>query len=78
VPEIRPLVEKQGKINYDGYQNSQTLLKMAEPAAPYEPAKLADLVILDKDIQTCPEDQIKTIRPVATMLGGVFVFEAKK
>ena len=35
VPEIRPLVEKQGKINYDAYQYSQTLLKMAEPEAPY-------------------------------------------
>jgi predicted amidohydrolase YtcJ len=43
-----------------------------------EPGKLADLVILDKDILTCPEDQIKSIRPVATMLGGSFVFEAKK
>ena len=43
-----------------------------------EAGKLADLVILDKDILTCPEDQIKSIRPVATMLGGSFVFEVKK
>jgi putative restriction endonuclease len=35
VPEIRPLVEKQGKINYDAYQYSQTLLKMAEPEVQY-------------------------------------------
>jgi putative restriction endonuclease len=31
VAEVRALVEKQGKINYDAYQYSQTLLKMAEP-----------------------------------------------
>ena len=43
-----------------------------------EPGKLADLVVLDKDILTCPEDQIKSIRPVATMLGGSFIFETKK
>jgi len=35
VPEIRPLVEKQGKINYDAYNYSQTLLKMAEPEVQY-------------------------------------------
>lgn len=35
VPEIRSLVEKQGKINYDAYKYSQTLLKMAEPEVPY-------------------------------------------
>jgi len=35
VPEVRPLVEKQGKINYDAYKYSQTLLKMAEPEVQY-------------------------------------------
>ena len=35
VPEVRPLLEKQGKINYDAYQYSQTLLKMAEPEVQY-------------------------------------------
>jgi putative restriction endonuclease len=35
VPEVRPLVEKQGKINYNAYQYSQTLLKMAEPEGQY-------------------------------------------
>jgi putative restriction endonuclease len=35
VPEVRPLVEKQGKVNYDAYKYSQTLLKMAKPEVPY-------------------------------------------
>jgi predicted amidohydrolase YtcJ len=29
-----------------------------------EPGKLADLVVLDEDILTCPEDDIRYIRPV--------------
>lgn len=41
-----------------------------------EPGKLADLVILGRDILTCPEEEIKDIRPLKTMVGGEFVFEA--
>jgi predicted amidohydrolase YtcJ len=40
-----------------------------------EPGKLADLVVLDRDILTCPEDDIRYIRPVNTMVGGRFVHE---
>jgi putative restriction endonuclease len=35
VPEVKLLVEKQGKINYDAYKYSQTLLKMAEREVQY-------------------------------------------
>jgi predicted amidohydrolase YtcJ len=42
-----------------------------------EVGKLADLVILDKDILTIPEDEIKNILPVATILGGEFVYQAQ-
>ena len=35
-----------------------------------KPGYLADLVILDKDIFTCPSDEIKDILPVMTMVGG--------
>jgi putative restriction endonuclease len=35
VPKVRPLVERQGKINYDAYQYSQTLLNMAESESEY-------------------------------------------
>ena len=37
---------------------------------------LADLVILDKDIFTCPADEIKDAAPVLTMVGGEVVYEA--
>jgi predicted amidohydrolase YtcJ len=41
-----------------------------------EAGKLADLVVLDRDILTCPLDQVKEIRAVRTMLGGKWVHSA--
>jgi predicted amidohydrolase YtcJ len=35
-----------------------------------EPGKLADLVVIDRDYLTCPEDQIKEIEPVRVFLDG--------
>jgi len=40
-----------------------------------EPGKLADFIILDKDILTCALDEIKDIAVQATYLGGKAVFE---
>ncbi len=39
------------------------------------PGKLADLVILDRDITTVPEEEILDTRVLATILGGRIVFE---
>jgi len=39
-----------------------------------EPGKLADLVVLSVDILTVPEKQIESLKPVATMVGGRFVY----
>jgi predicted amidohydrolase YtcJ len=41
-----------------------------------EPGKLADMVILDRDIMTCPEDEVKDIKILRTFLGGETVYEA--
>jgi predicted amidohydrolase YtcJ len=35
---------------------------------------LADMVVLDRDYLTVPEDEIKDIRPVATIVGGRIVY----
>lgn len=35
-----------------------------------EPGKRADLVVLSEDVFTCPEEQIKAIQPVLTMVDG--------
>ncbi len=43
-----------------------------------EPGKLADFVILDRDILTCPEDEIKDINVEATYLGGNRIFARSK
>jgi len=39
-----------------------------------EPGKLADLVVLSADILTVPEKQIESLKAVATMVGGRFVY----
>ncbi|MCA9004468.1 MAG: amidohydrolase family protein, partial [Planctomycetaceae bacterium] len=41
-----------------------------------EPGKLADLVVLDRDYLTCPEEEIRQIKPVLTVLDGKIVFDA--
>jgi predicted amidohydrolase YtcJ len=40
-----------------------------------EAGKLADLVVIDRDILSCPEGQIKDIQPLMTILNGKVVFE---
>jgi predicted amidohydrolase YtcJ len=40
-----------------------------------EPGKLADIVILSKDIMTVPDDQIADTQVVRTIIGGKTVFE---
>ncbi len=39
-----------------------------------EPGKLADLVVLSKDILTCQEDEIRHIEALATMVDGKIVY----
>ena len=41
-----------------------------------EPGKLADLVVLSDDIFTVPDDQLKEITPLLTLLGGKVVHHA--
>jgi len=40
-----------------------------------ETGKLADLIVLDKDILTCPIEEIKGIQVERTYLGGKLVYE---
>jgi predicted amidohydrolase YtcJ len=41
-----------------------------------EPGKLADLIIIDRNPLTCPEDDLKETKVLATILGGRFVWRA--
>ena len=40
-----------------------------------EAGKLADFVIIDHDLLTCPEDDIRGTRALATYMDGKKVFE---
>ncbi|WP_422931336.1 amidohydrolase [Singulisphaera sp. PoT] len=42
-----------------------------------EPGKLADLILLDRDPLTCPEDDLKSTEVLWTMVGGKVVYEAR-
>ncbi|MBM3890686.1 MAG: amidohydrolase family protein, partial [Verrucomicrobia bacterium] len=40
-----------------------------------EPGKLADLVVIDRDCLNCPEDDLRQIKVLRTMVGGKTVFQ---
>ncbi len=40
-----------------------------------ETGKLADMVVIDRDYFNCPEDEIRQIRPVMTILNGKIVYK---
>jgi predicted amidohydrolase YtcJ len=41
-----------------------------------EPGKLADMIVLSDDVLTVPQEEIKTIKTLRTIVGGRTVFEA--
>jgi predicted amidohydrolase YtcJ len=41
-----------------------------------EPGKLADLIVIDRNVLTCPEDDIKDTKVLKTILGGKIVYTA--
>ncbi len=45
-------------------------------AGSIEPGKYADLVVLDRDIYTCPPEQIAETRVLLTVVGGEIVWQA--
>ena len=44
---------------------------------PSRPGKLADLVVLDRDLLTCPMDKIPTTKVRRTYLGGKLVYQSE-
>jgi predicted amidohydrolase YtcJ len=52
------------------------LLFQEDSLGSIQPGKLADLVVLDRDYLTIPADQIRSIKPVMTMVGGRIVYDA--
>jgi predicted amidohydrolase YtcJ len=57
--------------------NNAHLMFSENKLGSLEPGKLADFVILDRDLLTCPEDQIVSTRALSTYIGGKLVFKSK-
>lgn len=49
-----------------------------EKKGTLEPARLADLCVIDRDYLTCPEVDIRKIKVLLTMVAGKVVFERKR
>ena len=56
--------------------NNAHLLFLEDRIGSLEPGKLADLVVLDRDLLTCPEDDIPRTKVLATYLNGQPIFTA--
>jgi hypothetical protein len=51
-------------------------LRMEDKIGSIEAGKLADLVVLDRDYFTVPDEELKRIRSVLTLVGGNPVHDA--
>jgi hypothetical protein len=58
-------------------RGSAWIAHMEDRLGQIAPGKLADLIVLTEDYLTVPEDQIRTIRSVLTIVGGRVVYEAR-
>jgi predicted amidohydrolase YtcJ len=54
--------------------NNAHLMFLEDRIGSLEPGKQADFVVIDRDLLTCPDDQIKSTRALATYLDGKRVF----
>lgn len=57
--------------------NNAHLLFLEDQVGSLEAGKLADLVVVDTDLLTCPVDRIKDTQAVQTYLNGKLVYERK-
>ncbi|MBL8797854.1 MAG: amidohydrolase [Planctomycetia bacterium] len=57
--------------------NNAHLMFLEDQTGSLEEGKLADLIVIDRDILTCPEETIKDTQVLRTYLGGKLVFEKK-
>jgi predicted amidohydrolase YtcJ len=56
-------------LRFDRISNARLHFEEQENGS-IEPGKLADLILVDRDPFTCPEDDLKTTRVVGTIVGG--------
>jgi predicted amidohydrolase YtcJ len=42
-----------------------------------EVGKLADYTVFDRDLRTCPEDEIREAKVLLTVIGGLVVYDGR-
>lgn len=57
--------------------NNAYIMFLEDQLGALEAGKLADLAVLDKDILTCPAEEIRDIQVLKTYVGGKMVYERK-
>jgi predicted amidohydrolase YtcJ len=57
--------------------NNAHLLFMEDQIGSLEPGKLADLVVVDRDLLTCPAEEIRDTKVRQTYLNGKLIYEGK-
>jgi len=55
--------------------NNAYLLFLEDRVGSLEAGKLADFVVLDRDLLTCPEDDIRATQVLTTYLNGKVIYE---
>ena len=55
--------------------NGAYLSKEEDRLGSIEPGKLADLIVLDRDIPSVPPDEIKNVQVLTTIVDGRVVYE---
>src|SRR5438552_8793599 len=58
--------------------NNARILGCDDKLGSPEPGKLADLMVVDRDLLTCPEDQIAATQELRTYVGGMLVYQHDK
>ena len=58
--------------------NNARLLNCDDPLGSLEAGKLADLIVLDTDLLSCPEDKIAGTQVLRTYVGGKQVYQREK
>jgi predicted amidohydrolase YtcJ len=58
------------------YTQGAAWIQFAEKSrGTLERGKLADAVVIDRDFLMCPEDEIRKIEPLMTIVGGKVVYQ---